>query len=637
MHRQRGLSQTIACLDTLIRELSTSNRIVGQSDELTAHLDGERSDLPEVFQRFRRLNAEEPYRLALSYARERLMATVEGRPAGYATAAEFVEDLLILRRSLLANRGQRIVDGPFDRFLRPLVAFGFTLATLDIREDASCHHRALAALYGRREQHGGRYQDLDSSQRLTLLDEELASGRPLAGPAADTDPSTQRTRNVFRVIAAALESDGPDAVGCYIISRTEDADDVLAAAVLSMEAGLVDLPGGIAKVDFVPLLESTEALERAGDVLDRLLSVPAYRRLVELRGVQEVMLGYSDSNKAGGALTSRWRIHCAMRRLRDRADAHGVALRLCHGRGGTVARGGGPTRDAILAQPFGVLRGAIKITEQGEVISDKYGLAHLADHNLRTTLGAVLAAGLFHTESRISPDQLKEWDSTMDDISAAARASYLRLVEQDSLVPYFESATPVDELGGLNIGSRPARRGGNDTSHELADLRAIPWVFGWTQTRHNVPGWYGVGSGLAAARAGGRGETVAEMAKSWPFFADLLANVEMVLAKTDLRIAAMYVNRLTPSEHRGIFDLICIEHELTVQELFKVTGSTALLDRYPLLRRTIDVRDAYLEPLHLLQIELLEKTRTDSWHRSSLRRALLLTINAIANGLRNTG
>jgi phosphoenolpyruvate carboxylase len=448
----------------------------------------------------------------------------------------------------------------------------------------------------------------------------------------------QMVRDVFTVMAEAIARDGDDAVESYIVSMTSDADDVLAAAVLAMDAGLVDVPGDMARIGFVPLLETSDALARAGEIFDRLVSVPAYRRIVELRGgVQEVMLGYSDSNKQAGPVTSRWLIHQAMRDLRDRAAAHGVTLRLFHGRGGTVGRGGGPTGDAILAQPFGVLRGTVKVTEQGEVISDKYGLAHLADHNLRVLLGAVAAATMFHTDSRLPARQLEEWDSVMDELSMTAHLAYQRLVDHPSLVPYFLSATPVDELGALNIGSRPARRSRPPgAQHGLSDLRAIPWVFGWTQTRHNVPGWYGVGSGLAAIRQRGGGEMLAAMASGWPFFADLLANVEMVLAKTDLKIASLYVDRLVPAEHRAVFDLIAAEYELTRSEVLRTTGASDLLEAAPVLKRTLAVRDAYLDPLHLLQVELLDRARQRD-PEGRVQRALLLTINGIANGLRNTG
>jgi phosphoenolpyruvate carboxylase len=634
-NRQQGIRHAINGLDKLIRELSTSTRVVGHSEELDTHLTNERAALPEVFERYQRINAFEPYRLGLSFARERLVRAAAGQPLGYRCAQDLIADLLVLRRSLLAHRGEVIAHGPLDRFLRVLATFGFSLVTMDIREAAAPHHEAMAALYERLAPSTSTYAAQTREQRCRFLGDELASGRPLAGPWTKVGQPHQQLRDVLAVVADAVARDGNDAVDSYIVSMASGADDVLAAAVLAMDAGLVDVAGGVARIGFVPLLESTGALERAGEIFDRMMRVPAYRRIVDLRGgVQEVMLGYSDSNKEGGPLTSQWLIHRAMRQLRETARTHGVRLRLFHGRGGTVGRGGGPTGDAILAQPFGVLQGAMKLTEQGEVISDKYGLAHLADQNLRILLGAVLAASLLHTESVLPAAQLEEWDRVMDEMSAAALAAYRGLIEHPSLPPYFSCSTPVDALGDLNIGSRPTHRSGQ---HRLTDLRAIPWVFGWTQTRQNVPGWFGVGSGLSAIRAQGGGEVLAQMTARWPFFAAMLSNLEMVLAKTDLVIAARYIERLVPPEHHGVFDVIRAEHELTLQEVLRTTGSTRLLERAPTLRRTLAIRDAYLDPLHLLQIELLDRARGSDDPDGELNRALLLTINGIANGLRNTG
>ncbi len=639
LQRQRGLEHAVAAVDRLVSELSVSSRIVGQTDEIAAFLQREQGALPEVHARYLRLNAEEPYRLALSYMRQRLRNALDGVEPAYGRCDELVDDLLVLRRSLVARRGEHIARGPLDRMLRVLVAFGFTLASMDIREEASRHHQLLAALYRRRPGRSRPYLELSRQERLCLLAAELAESRPLAPPGVALPEPLAQARVLFDVIAEAVARDGNEAVESYVVSMVGDADDVLAPAVLAVDAGLVDIAGGVAQIGFVPLLETIDAVTRAGEILDRLLSVPAYRSLVALRGdVQEVMLGYSDSNKAGGPATSRWLIHRSMRALRDVAAHHGVRLRLFHGRGGSVGRGGGPTAEAILAQPFGALQGTIKITEQGEVVSDKYGTPELADHNLRVTIGAVMAATLFHTESRLTTEQLERWDAVMDVVSTAAYGSYLSLMRDPSLVPYFLASTPVTELGQLNIGSRPARRsGGRTPGPDLADLRAIPWVFGWTQTRQNLPGWFGVGSGLAAARAAGHGDVLAVMAHSWPFMGDLLSNIEMVLMKTDLDVAEQYVERLVDPAHRGILDRLRVEFELTKREILTVLGTGELLEHQGLLRRTLQVRDRYLDPLHVLQIELLARSREADEADQTLQRALLLTINGIANGLRNIG
>lgn len=640
LQRAAGIVAVRADVAVLIDELTVSERIAGASDELVELIERYRSQFPEVHRDTSRQLGEEPYRLALSYVHARLGRTDEwaSDPIGYADADELVADLEVLRASLCAHRGQRIAEGPLDRVLRVLVATGFTMATMDVREDASRLHAALEALVeriGLPATHFG----ASRAERVRALARELSSGRPLSGRGAVHDAAVESVVGVFDVIAEAVRRDGADGVESYIVSMTEGEDDVLAAVVLAADAGLVDLHEDRAELGFVPLFETVTSLRRCGPILDRLLSVPDYRRLLRLRGdLQEVMLGYSDSNKVGGTTTSRWEIHRAMRSLRDVAARHGVQLRLFHGRGGTAGRGGGPTHDAILAQPYGVLHGAIKITEQGEVISDKYGSPELAEQNLRRTIGAVGAASLFHLESAVDPLTLTRWDSVMDVVSAAANDAYLELVQHPALVRYFLTSTPVDELAHLNIGSRPARRGGGDAAgRSLDDLRAIPWVFGWTQSRQNVPGWYGLGAGLAAARQAGHGDELVAMARGWAFFADLLSNVEMVLFKTDLDIAAQYVERLVDTEDRVVFDLVRAEYARTRSELLQLVGHDELLEDQTVLARTLRVRDNYLEPLHALQVELLERHRTQDGENSSLRRALLLTVNGIAAGLRNTG
>src|SRR5690606_19317365 len=358
-----------------------------------------------------------------------------------------------------------------------------------------------------------------------MLDRELAGFRPLTSPATRLSERPAITLDTFRARHAVTERLGQHVTESNDNSLAPHPDDVLAAAVRPREAGLIALSQDIARIGFVPLIETIDDLRRAGEILDGALSRPAYRRVVELRGnMQEVMLGYSDSNKAGGITTSQWEIYKAQRALRNVAARHGVKLRLFHGRGGTIGRGGGPTHQAILAQPYGTIDGPIKITEQGEVVSDKYGLPGLAARNLELALASVLEASLLHRESRQPKAVLDRWTAAMEVFSHAAYTSYRELVDDPSLVPYFLSSTPVEELGDMNIGSRPSRR--PEGGGSLDDLRAIPWVFGWTQSRQIVPGWFGVGSGLTAGKEAGDGEVVQDMQQQWLFLQTFLSNVE---------------------------------------------------------------------------------------------------------------
>jgi phosphoenolpyruvate carboxylase len=656
IQHEHGIQATELAMDALIDELSVSRRLRGVSLDLGASLAKDLDALPEVTARFRRTNAEEPYRLKarcikakLANTRERLrngVAHVPGRD--YLGNTELIGDLELIRASLARNSGQLTAVGRVASAIRTVSAFGLHLATLDVREHAEKHHEVLAQMYTRVGEVGD-YLALTRPERTKLLADELTGRRPLSSLDTPLTPDARKTFDVFATIRDAQDRFGPDVVESYIISMTLGVDDVLAAAVLASEAGLIDIHTGRARVGIVPLLETPAELDAGGELLDEMLSHPAYRAIVTARGdLQEVMLGYSDSNKEAGITTSQWSIHKAQRALRDVAARHGVQLRLFHGRGGTVGRGGGPTHEAILAQPYGTLDGAIKVTEQGEVISDKYTLPALARENLELTVAAVLQATLLHTTPSVDLESLKRWDAAMDVASLGAFGAYRALVENPDLPAYFWAATPTELLGALNIGSRPAKRPNTDAG--LGGLRAIPWVFGWTQTRQIVPGWFGVGTGLAAAREAGLGDVLQEMYANWQFFRTFVSNVEMMVAKTDLSIARRYVETLVPGELRPIFTTIEQEYDKTVAEILAVTGSNGLLAGNKELARTLGVRDTYLEPLHHLQVALLRQYRDlksepvptapgrpGAGDSSALERALLTTVNGIAAGMRNTG
>ena len=617
-------------LDELKQSLSISTKLVGVSAELEKSVSQDLEKLPEIENRYRRINVEEPYRLKATAIGHKLALTQTRHTNGlphfpgrdYKDTDELMKDFEIMRTSLLANNGELIATGLLERITRAIGAFGLTNATMDIREHSEVHHRLLSQLF--------------SDLTPELITSKLLSDEQPG--TSDLDEPSDRCYKTFLAINELVDRFGPEVIESYIISMTKSADDVIAAVLIAKIAGLISLKpkNEFAKIGFVPLLETVTELRSADKILDDLLSNKNYRKIVELRGnLQEVMLGYSDSNKDAGITTSQWEIHKAQRKLRDVAIKHGVKLRLFHGRGGSVGRGGGPTYDALIALPWGSIDGQIKMTEQGEVISDKYGLPALAKENLELTLAAALEATVLNRKPRQSAGDLNSWNECMDLISDHAFAAYRGLVQQPELPAYFYASTPVEQLGNMFLGSRPSRR--PQDSGGLDSLRAIPWVFGWTQSRQIVPGWYGVGSGLKAAREAGKGDLLQTLLKDWHFFRTFISNVEMTLAKTDLAIAQRYVSELVdPSLHK-IFDQIKAEFELTVNELLLMTNKTEILGNQPILARTLQIRDTYLAPLQLLQISLLKRVRNQKEVDPLLARALLLTINGVAAGLRNTG
>jgi phosphoenolpyruvate carboxylase len=640
MQHVHATRNVIGMIEDLATELSVADRVVPISEELHDSLARDAVRFPEVHSRYAKISAGEPYRQKLAVIHHRLNQTLQGfqngaadgHPGAFTDERELIADLLVVRDSLASNSGTLIARGAVTRMIHVVAASGFRLAIMDMREHASKHHTALGQVYAAI---GVDYQDMAVDARTELLVEELRGGRPLTSVSTVLTGDAEHTLETMHTIRRAKDLYGEGVIESYIVSDTTGTVDILAAMVLARDAGLVNTKGGVARVGFVPLFETTTEVRTAGSLLNDLFSIDQYREHVRLRGdVQEVMLGYSDSNKHAGIATSQWELYRASRDLRDVATAHGVRLRLFHGRGGTVGRGGGPTEAAILAQPWGTVDGRIKITEQGEVISDKYALPALAKRNLELTLAATLEASVLHRTSRQPDDVLAEWDAMMTTISDAAYHTYRALIDSPKLLPYFLATTPVDELGNMNIGSRPSRRPGMGTA-SINSLRAIPWVFGWTQSRQIVPGWFGVGSGIDQAVAEFGLAAVQDMYQRWPFFNTFLSNVEMTIAKTDLSIAARYA-ALGDQQNLSIFATITEEHRRTVDALRSTTGAGPV-DRDPSLKRTLEVRDRYLDPISYLQVSLLRRFRESGGTDPDLQRALLLTMNGLAAGLRNTG
>jgi phosphoenolpyruvate carboxylase len=640
LQHDRGLGVLIDLVEYLAEELSMSSELTDPSEALIESLEVDRGNLPEIWERERTRTAEAPYWLKCSYMHARLINTRSRIKSGsdhvpghdYAHPVEFVADLDIIAASLRESRGHLIAEGTVERVRRAALAFGFQMAVLDIRQHSAKHTAAVDELFAAV---GVDLAALDETERAKTLSAELVEPRPLSGPTTRLAEADAETLNTFHSIREAQRRYGKQVIESYIVSMTESPSHVIEAAVLAREAGLVDLRQDIADIGLVPLVETIEDLQRSGDLLDALLSDPNYRKLVSLRGdLQEVMLGYSDSNKVGGITASQWEIYKAQKVMRSVSEQHGVRLRLFHGRGGTIGRGGGPTHAAILAQPFGTVDGDIKITEQGEVISDKYGNPDIAARNIELMVASVLESSLLHRQSRRPKATLDRWTEAMDCFAAEAYSAYQKLATNPSLVPYFLGSTPVEELGKMNIGSRPSRRPGGVGGIE--DLRAIPWVFGWTQTRQIVPGWFGVGAGLRGARGAGYGDTLHEMADEWSFMRTFLSNVEMTLFKTDLDISANYVSTLVDPRHRPLLETIRSEYEASIEEVLSLKGTGKLLEDSPHLERTLDVRDIYLDPINYLQVALLSRSRSGE-ESPVLDRALLLTVNGIAAGMRNTG
>jgi phosphoenolpyruvate carboxylase len=624
-------------LHVLGSELSLAAHLADVSDELRALAERSPDTSPH--------RSGEPYRLAVSGIYARLTATalrleVEttrrpvGEAAPYAGVTEFKTDLDVLERSLIANNSGVIARGRLRSLRRAVDCFGFHLARLDIRQNSAVHEQTVAELFDAAIP-GMSYVALSEEARVNLLLGELRSARPLSSAFIKYSEETLGELAVFRAAAEAHAQFGPDVIHQCIISMCKGMSDMLEVAVLLKEVGLIN-PSGRSAVNIVPLFETIEDLQASSAIMDRMLSLHDYRRLVDSRGgIQEVMLGYSDSNKDGGFVTSGWELYKAEIGLVEVFERHHVRLRLFHGRGGSVGRGGGPSYDAIIAQPGGAVNGQIRITEQGEIISSKYSNPEVGRSNLEILAAATLEASLL--QPRQSAPR-KEYLTAMEQLSALAFKAYRGLVyETDGFADYFWGSTVITEISTLNIGSRPASR---KKTREIEDLRAIPWVFSWAQCRLMLPGWYGFGSAVESwiAEHPEQGMPfLQELYREWPFFRTLLSNMDMVLAKSSIAIASRYAELVPDVKLReSIFGRIRHEWHASIETLLDIMGQERLLQGNPLLDRSIRNRFPYLDPLNHVQVELLKEHRAQNPDEQVLR-GIQLTINGISAGLRNSG
>jgi len=591
--------------------------------------------------------AGEPYRRALTGIYARLAATAEvldqfeserqplGSAPPYASAGELADELDVLHHSLGSHGSRLLARGRLRRLRRAVAVFGFHLASLDLRQNSDVHERTVAELLAAAGASGD-YRALDEGARIALLVAELATARPLYSEFIAYSEETTSELAILRSARELHKRYGLAAIENVVISKNDAVSDILEVALLLKEAGLLRQTGQVLDVNIVPLFETIDDLKQCAAIMDRLFSLPLYRKLIKARGmVQEVMLGYSDSNKDGGFLTSGWELYQAEIALVEVFKKHGVRLRLFHGRGGSVGRGGGPSFEAILAQPGGAVQGQIRITEQGEVIASKYSNPEVGRRNLEILAAATLEATLL-AQPAAAPRP--EYLAAMAELSQIAYRAYRHLVyETPGFERYFWESTVISEIAELNIGSRPASR---KQSTAIADLRAIPWVFSWAQCRLMLPGWYGFGAAAQAwlAERGDEGlAMLREMHRDWPFFRTLLSNMDMVLAKSDIAIASRYADLVKDAVLRdAIFPRIRAEWQSSIDMLLVITGREELLQDNPLLKRSIRNRFPYLDPLNHLQIELLQRHRSGEGSER-VRRGIHLCINGIAAGLRNSG
>jgi phosphoenolpyruvate carboxylase len=629
----------------LWRRLSHSDRLGRPGPAILESLASDAKIFPEIDIKAH----HEPYRLKCRMIAAKLRRTLEfikkaepswtvedqpPRPGVYLGRGELLGDLRLIADDLRQSGSRAAAAGAIQDMIRLVEVFGVHLLTLDLRQHGARHSEALDEVL-RAAGVCPNYAGLSPEERFDLLAEELDSTRPLIPSHLDYSPETTEVIRTFRTVAAILERQCPEAIDKYIISSTTDPAHLLEVLLLAREARLFRPLDGVSRLDIVPLFEALEPLQTASSIMERLFALPVYRQHLELRGhSQEVMIGYSDSSKESGSLQSAWALYRAQSDLVETGRRAGITMEMFHGRGGAIGRGGGPANRAILAQPRGTVDGRLRMTEQGEVIADRYGHPGIAERHLEQVVHAVL-----HTSFPGEGDQPDPaWLSILDKLAPAACRHYRDLIYDDpDFLPYFRQATPIEEIVQLKIGSRPSKRG---KSTSLDQLRAIPWVFSWMQCRHTLPGWYGFGGALDDHLGAHPGDltTLREMYRQWPFWRTLVDNTQMILAKADMTIARLYADLV---DNRDLADRvhgkIAAEYEKSVDAIRQITGQGELLEQMPILRRSIDRRNPYVDPLSFIQLVLLKRLRDGEGPREETLTAVLESINGIASGLKNTG
>ncbi len=621
----------------LTHRVTLSSRVAGEPEELSELLQQLGELFPELAAETERSNPEEPYRRLFKLLAARVRATRKGIEGAYGRPQELLDDLHLAERTLREQGAGFVAGDALRDVVRQVEVFGFHFAVLDVREHADVHRAAIDDILRELgvEEH---YAELPEDERMAILAREIADRRPLIPQdISGFAPATQEVVQTFRTMYDLLRGPHPGAIGSYIISGTSGPADLLEVLLLMKEIGLARAGGTDAQLRIVPLFESGETLAAAAGTMRTLLETPVYRTAVDGVGLQEMMVGYSDSNKDVGYVASGWHIYRAQLEIAEVMREHGVTWQFFHGRGGAVGRGGGPSYTAVRAQPPGTVAGRLKVTEQGEMLSAKFSVPEIAHRELELTASAALVTTLGRIDDE-APARLARFETVMAQMAEVSTHAYRDLVYRDeNFVDFFHAATPVNEVQRLQLGSRPAKR---RQSTRIEDFRAIPWVFSWTQARSVLPAWYGLGTALEAARAQHGVEMLREMERDWPFFAALLSNAEMACVKADLDIARRYAELYDdePARER-IWSAIEGEFDRTLRELGQVRDEARLLDREPILQRALERRKPFVDPISFVQLELLRRLRANGVEgdQAGLVRASLLAINGIAGGLRNTG